>query len=99
MPRRKPKAQRLQLAECLDFNAAAPLVQSLRAARGRDLIASAGDVRSAGAQCIQVLLSAVATWQADRASFRIVDASPALIASLKTLGIPPAALMIEDLPQ
>jgi chemotaxis protein CheX len=55
----------LQLAEVLDLTVAAPLAQSLISRRGADLTVDASHVRRVGAQCLQVLLSAEATWKAD----------------------------------
>ena len=43
--------------------------------------------RSAGAQCVQVLLSAKRTWKADGVSLSIVDCAARMIEDLKLMGI------------
>ncbi len=62
---RKSTRKRLQLPEVMDLTAAAPLAQSLLSRRGSDLSVDASRVHRVGAQCLQVLLAAVATWKAD----------------------------------
>lgn len=99
MKRKKSKVRRLHLPECLDISAAAPLAKSFHEIRGAKLVVGAGHVRCVGAQCIQVLLSVVATWKADKISLRIVDPSPAMVEALQLLGIAPTELMIEDASQ
>ncbi|MFM9942568.1 MAG: STAS domain-containing protein [Hyphomicrobiaceae bacterium] len=99
MKPKKPKPKRLKLPESLNLNAAAPLAQSLRALRGSPLVVEARHVRSVGAQCIQVLLSAVGTWKADNVAFEITAPSPAMIESLQLLGIAPSELTMKDMPQ
>jgi len=78
----------LQLRSVLDLNAAGPLAGELLALRGRDLEVDASAVERLGAQCLQVLLSARGTWDADGAAFAIVSASDEFTATLALLGAP-----------
>jgi chemotaxis protein CheX len=70
-------AAAVRLSASLDLKAAAPLLQSLLAARGQDLVVEAGEVARLGGQCLQVLLSARQTWARDGHAFEIRDPSPA----------------------
>ena len=76
----------VHLPGVLDLKAAAPLAGELQALRGRDVTRMAGDVQRIGGQCLQVLLSARATWAADGASLQIADPSPELSDGLVLLG-------------
>jgi chemotaxis protein histidine kinase CheA/anti-anti-sigma regulatory factor len=81
-------ARMLQLAEVLNLSAAAPLAKALTQMRGADAVIDASQVQRAGAQCIQVLLSAASTWSAEGASLRIINRSDDFIACLQLVGIP-----------
>ena len=70
-----PQAASLRLPLSLDLKAAPALAAELLAARGADLIIEAADVRRLGGQCLQVLLSARATWAADGADFHLAAPS------------------------
>lgn len=78
----------LRLAQVLDLNAAAPLAAEFLALRGRDVEVDASSVERMGAQCLQVLLSARATWNADGASFSLVTPSDEFASTLALLGAP-----------
>lgn len=78
----------VRLGQVLDLNAAGPLAAELLALRGADLDVDASAVGRMGAQCLQVLLSARATWGEDGFAFAIVAASPELTAVLELLGAP-----------
>ena len=78
----------VRLAEVLDLNAAGPLARQLMAVRGRNVRVDASAVSRMGAQCLQVLLSARATWNADGASFALVSASSEFASTLALLGAP-----------
>ena len=58
------------------------------ALRGRDVEVDASAVERVGAQCLQVLLSARATWDADGAAFAVVQASDEFTSTLALLGAP-----------
>lgn len=76
----------LTLADSLDMNAAGPLAQALKDKRGKPLSLDASQVRRLGGQCLQVLLSAQATWAADGQSFEIVEASAEFTDGLALMG-------------
>lgn len=82
--------QIVHLPEILDLRAASPLAAELLGARGRQLTIDASNVRKVGAQCIQVLLSARATWSTDGLSLSVSNPSDSLLEALETLGIPVA---------
>ena len=68
---------RLQLEPVLDLGAAERLHAELTGVRGRPLDIDASQVERLGGLCLQVLLSARATWRADGQPARITQASPA----------------------
>jgi chemotaxis protein CheX len=68
---KKTARNKLQLPEVLDLTAATPLAQSFLSRRGAALSVDASGVRRVGAQCLQVLLAAAATWKADGMSLRL----------------------------
>lgn len=77
----------ITLASELDIKAARPLAAELGAARGRDIRLNASQVDRVGAQCLQVLLSAAATWAADGAELTVEEPSPAFAAALQAAGL------------
>jgi chemotaxis protein CheX len=68
------------------LRAAAPLAAELLSRRGKPVALDGAGVERLGGQCLQVLLSARATWSADGHSFQIDRPSTALIESLEALG-------------
>lgn len=78
--------QTVTLGDALDMIAAGPLVRELLSHRGRPLAVDASGVRRLGGQCLQVLLSAQATWSADGQPFEIVEPSPEFAESLVLMG-------------
>jgi chemotaxis protein CheX len=78
----------VRLQQVLDLNAAGPLAAELLAVRGRDVEVDASAVERVGAQCLQVLLSARATWDADGATFALVSPSDEFASTLALLGAP-----------
>jgi chemotaxis protein CheX len=78
----------LRLGQILDLNAASPLASELLALRGHDVDVDAAAVSRMGAQCLQVLLSARATWRDDGFAFAITGASAEFTAVLDILGAP-----------
>ena len=76
----------LMLPEVLDLRAAAPLAAELMARRGLDTELNASCVRKLGGQCLQVLLSAHACWQAEGVRFRVVAPSSDFIDGVALLG-------------
>lgn len=76
----------LVLDPVLDIKAATPLAEALLAHRGNDIIIEAAAVERLGAQSLQVLLSAIATWQADGRTLDFVHPSEAFIEGLHLFG-------------
>ncbi len=88
---------RIMLAANLDIRAASPLARELVAVRGRELLIDASRVERVGAQCMQVLLSAAATWNTDMVQIDIERESEAFIQGIETLGISKSRLINEEL--
>ena len=84
----KPSVAVLRLSQVLDLNAASPLAQELLTLRGGPVEVDASAVERLGAQCLQVLLSARATWDADGAAFAVVQASDEFTSTVALLGAP-----------
>ena len=84
---RKTKTKQVQLAAVLDLTAAAPLAQSILSYRGAELSVDASQVRRVGAQCLQVLLAAAATWKADGVCLRLEKATDEFLEGSRLLGI------------
>ena len=78
----------VRLAQILDLNAAAPLAQELAALRGRDVELDGSAVERLGGQCLQVLLSARATWAQDGRAFALSAPSEGLCTALALMGAP-----------
>jgi len=78
----------IPLPETLDLPAAAPLAAALLARRGQDVALDASAAQRLGAQCLQVLLAAQATWAEDGHNFRIYGASAAFAEAAVLLGAP-----------
>ncbi|WP_297298245.1 STAS domain-containing protein [uncultured Methylovirgula sp.] len=77
----------LTLEPVLDLKATTPLAEQLLAHRGADIIVDASAVERLGAQSLQVLLSALATWQADGHQLQFKQPSEAFIESLQLFGV------------
>jgi len=88
----------LTLPASLDLPSARPLAAALLARRGKPIVIDASAVGQVGAQCVQVLLSAKRTWQADGVSLSIVNCAPRMIEDLRLIGID-RTLMIGELSQ
>lgn len=76
----------VRLPAVMDLNAAAPLAAELLALRGRPVRLDASSVERLGGLCLQVLLSARATWAADGVSLSLEQASTALRDALGLAG-------------
>jgi chemotaxis protein CheX len=83
---------RITLADVLDQAAAGTLHAELLSRRGFDAQIDAAGVRRIGGQCLQVLLSAAATWTHDGAALAVVNATPEFTAGVRLLGIDPSEL-------
>jgi chemotaxis protein CheX len=82
---------RLALAESLDLKAASALASDLLALRGQDLAIDAGAVRRIGAQCLQVLLAARATWDGEGHRLTFEQPSDEFRDGVSLLGAPELA--------
>ncbi len=89
----------IELAESLDLKAAAPLAAEFLGHRGDELTVDLSAVRRLGGQCLQVLLSAAATWKADEAPIAFINPSAEFIDALERLGIAPTDFIDQGLPQ
>lgn len=83
---------RIALPASLGPTEAAELAEQLRGMRGGPVELEAHDVRRVGGQCVQILLSAAATWRADGAPLRLVEPSPEVAEALRLLGLTVEAL-------
>ncbi|MGD0642020.1 MAG: STAS domain-containing protein [Roseiarcus sp.] len=92
-------AESLPLPECLDLPAAKPLAEALLERRGKPIVLDASSVHQLGAQCVQVLLSARRTWDADGVPLSIVNCAPRMVEDLQLLGIDSTTLMTGVQPQ
>jgi chemotaxis protein CheX len=92
-------AQGLQLPEVLDVTFAGPLAESLLALRGSTLAIDATQVQRVGAQCVQVIMSAVSTWRADEVALSVVEPSQEFRDALSLLGIGLAEISTEEAAQ
>ena len=81
------KSGDIRLGESLDISEAGPLAAELIKLRGSDIRIDASQVRKAGGQCLQVLLSAFVTSAQDGTHFEIVNPSSGFIDSIETLGL------------
>ena len=78
---------RIILESALDQRATASLKEELLVMRGANLVIDASQVERIGAQCVQVLLSAVKTWALDGHTIAIFDESPAFSEAATHLGV------------
>jgi chemotaxis protein CheX len=85
-----PPNEPVQLPEVLDLPAAASLAAALLDRRGRPTVVDAQLTQQPGAQCLQVLMSAIKTWADDGVPLAFVNCGPELIEHLRLLGIDPA---------
>jgi chemotaxis protein CheX len=89
----------VELAEVLDLKAASALAASLLAHRGSELAIDTSHVRRLGGQCLQILLSARYTWNADEVSLEFINPSSEFIEALEGFGISPEKLVDQELSQ
>jgi chemotaxis protein CheX len=84
--------RRMALPESLGPAEAAELADQFRALRGAPLDIEAHGVKRLSALCVQVLLSAAASWRADGVALGFLEPSPECEESLRVLGLTPEAL-------
>jgi chemotaxis protein CheX len=78
----------VRLPAILDLGAAAPLRAALMAGRGAPLEIDGGDVDRLGGLCLQVLLSAKATWSADGYELKVINPSAPMREALRLMAAP-----------
>ncbi|HQT61609.1 MAG TPA: STAS domain-containing protein [Acidiphilium sp.] len=88
-------ADSFALDPVLDLKAATPLAQGLLARRGAELRIDGALVERLGGQCLQVLLSARSTWEADGHAFVMERMSDQMVAALELFGVGPAAFQFQ----
>jgi chemotaxis protein CheX len=76
----------------LDHVAAASLFEILSSLNGADIIVDGSQVERIGAQCLQILLAAAASWKTDGTVLEFANPSLEFIAGLELLGIRPETL-------
>ena len=76
----------LQLPQNLDLKAAAPLAAAFLERRGADIVVDAANVQRLGGQCLQVLLSARASWAEDDVVMTLEKPSPEFEAAMVLFG-------------
>lgn len=77
----------MTLSSELDIKAAIPLASELLALRGRDVAIDASQIERVGAQCLQVLLSAAATWDADGVELTLNSPSVPFTDAIRLAGL------------
>ena len=82
------EVHRLTLESVLDLRAARPLAEALLNLKGSDIVVDASKVERIGAQCAQVLASAMKTWEVDHHAFSFADESEAFCEGAALLGLP-----------
>lgn len=77
----------INLPAALDLRAAAPLASALLTARGGGTRLDGSQVKSVGAQCLQVIVSARHTWERDGLPLTIVNPTEDLLAAFADTGL------------
>ncbi|MCQ8784077.1 STAS domain-containing protein [Mangrovibrevibacter kandeliae] len=89
----------VELPAVLDIKAATPLAEQLSSLRGEAVALDASKVEQVGGLCLQVLLSAVATWKADGQPLELAAPSDAFEDGLKLLGLSVEQLLEKEVLQ
>lgn len=82
----------ITLPAVLDLRAAEPLKAQLLAVRGQAATLDGSAVERLGGLCLQVLLSAIATWRADGQALTFINVSEALASQWSAFGAAAADL-------
>lgn len=88
-------ATQLKLERRLDTAHAEDLAGSLKDLLGRDIALDASGVDLLGAQCLELLLSAVGLWEAAGHSISLNGLSDAFVSDLAQFGLTPDHLITE----
>lgn len=92
-----PGLEPVMLPQHCESSSSRGILSTLLAARGGAVEIDASQVRRAGTQSLQVLLSAARTWQTDGLDFRIVRPSAEFVEAATMLGLSPAEMRIEEI--
>jgi len=90
MPNKTSKAPSVEtflLPETLDIKAAAGLAAGLLTAQGNPLVVNGSNVKRAGAQCLQILVSASKMWDRDGLSLTLSEPSKELKDAFRVAGV------------
>ena len=88
----------LTLPAVLDLRAAAPLKAELLAVRGQETALDGSAVERLGGLCLQVLLSALATWRGDGQVLTFINVSEALASQWSAFGASASDLAMQGEP-
>ena len=88
----------IALPAVLDLRAADPLKVQLLAVRGQEASLDASAVERLGGLCLQVLLSALATWRADGQALTFINVSEAFASQWSALGASATDLAMQGEP-
>ena len=77
----------ITLSAELDSTQAAGLLAELRQVKGQPVHINGSHVNRISTLCLQILLSASASWKAERTAFQITEPSEALSAAIAMLGL------------
>lgn len=97
MAAKKSDAGNFKLAAVLDLNEASNLRANLLSLRGKAVAIDASAVERLGAQCVQVLMAAAKTWEADKKPFSFAKASDAFLKTMQLIGVNIEQLLAKEI--
>ncbi|RVJ96073.1 STAS domain-containing protein [Sinorhizobium meliloti] len=97
MASRNSARNTLMLAPVLDLNEATVLHERLLALKGGAVAIDASAVERVGTLCVQVLMAASRSWEADRLSFTFAEVSDAFIKTTQLIGADIGPLMAKEI--
>ncbi len=99
MASKKADKGSLKLVPVLDLNEASVLHSQLTNMRGEDVKIDASEVERVGVQCVQVILAAAKTWEADKKNFVFEKVSEAFEKTMQLIGIDIDHLLAKEIRQ
>ncbi|MGI2032607.1 STAS domain-containing protein [Rhizobium panacihumi] len=99
MASKKADKGSLKLVPILDLNEASVLHGQLTNMRGEDVKIDASEVERVGVQCVQVILAAAKTWEADKKNFVFEKVSEAFEKTMQLIGIDIDHLLAKEIRQ
>ncbi|MDP9837802.1 chemotaxis protein CheX [Neorhizobium huautlense] len=99
MASKKADKGSLKLVPVLDLNEASVLHGQLTNMRGEDVKIDASEVERVGVQCVQVILAAAKTWEADKKNFVFEKVSEAFEKTMQLIGIDIDHLLAKEIRQ